>query len=374
MERLEDVLLRDVSCWVGVDVGAPRKGFHVAFLRSDDSVDVVAIATLDQAEKAIRSQAPKVVAVDSPISTAPSGETARRCELMLNKRICGIRWTPDAEKVGDETNPYYEWIRNGLRLYERLAGLPVVECFPTASFTRWGGRRAGSTRSAWSQRVLESLPVQLPRRRLSQDDRDAIAAALTARAWARGEAERIGDIVVPLQADEPEHDLPGLIRIIQGHADTWALSSDAHVLAHVAAALAEPFRADGVTKVVAVEARGLVLGTAVALSLGAGLLPIRKAHGMLPGAKESVSTAADYRGRTNVLRLQRHAVAAADRVLFVDDWAETGSTALAARTLIERRGATWIGAAVVVDQLSESRKADLGRYESLVGSGELAWD
>lgn len=365
-----------MTSWVGVDVGGSRKGFHIATLASDAVIELQVASDVDEAEAVIRSAAPAVVAVDSPISTAPPGATARDCELTLNRRICGIRWTPDAARVLDPENAYYDWIRNGLRLYERLAGLEVVECFPTASFTRWGGARGSTPRGAWSQRILESHDLRLPGRRLAQDDRDAIAAALTARAWSTGEAERIGEIVVPLEspAGRIEDELPQLIRIVEGHADTWALSSDASVLLRVAGALANSFRSLGVTKVAAVEARGFVLGTAVALELGAGLVPIRKEAGMLPGRKHRITTEADYRGRSQTLSIQAGALGPDDLVLLVDDWAETGASALAARTLVERCGARWAGVSVVVDQLRDERAAELGRYEALVRADALSWE
>ena len=72
-------------------------------------------------------------------------------------------------------------------------------------------------------------------------------------------------------------------RWIGGHADVLGLLSDGGFLARCVAALADPFRDAGVTKVVGIEARGFVFGGAVATQLGAGFVPIRKPGSVHPG-------------------------------------------------------------------------------------------
>jgi predicted nuclease with RNAse H fold len=74
----------------------------------------------------------------------------------------------------------------------------VVECFPTASWTRWSGGRNGRSRAAWSTGALATLGVSGVPRRTSQDARDAIAAALTARCFDQGSTVSFGEIVVPV--------------------------------------------------------------------------------------------------------------------------------------------------------------------------------
>ena len=73
----------------------------------------------------------------------------------------------------------------------------VLECFPTASWTRWEKPRGRRRRDAWTREVLMGLGLSgvVPR---NQDQRDAVAAALTARQHREGATERFGDIVVPL--------------------------------------------------------------------------------------------------------------------------------------------------------------------------------
>ena len=67
------------------------------------------------------------------------------------------------------------------------------------------------------------------------------------------------------------------------------------------------------------------------------------------------TTGPDYRDRHVVFGFRRELIRPGDRVLMVDDWADTGATALAARALVADCGARWIGAACVVDGLTEPR-------------------
>jgi predicted nuclease with RNAse H fold len=183
--------------WAGVDVGGRRKGFHLTVIDSR-LVDRQRAETPSQAVEWLASADPELVAVDSPRTPARSGETTRDCERRLAAEVCGIRWTPDAATL-DAGNPYYEWIVHGLELYEELgrADVRAVECFPNASWTRWGGPRNGRSRARWSHETLARLGLDGLPERLNQDWRDSIAAALTARAHSRGLTDELGEIVVP---------------------------------------------------------------------------------------------------------------------------------------------------------------------------------
>lgn len=130
---------------------------------------------------------------------------------------------------------------------------------------------------------------------------------------------------------------------VDGHADIWRVLSDGGSLAAVVEGISEPWVDEGVTHVVGVEARGFLLGGAVAVALRAGFVGIRKAGtGLLPGPKVTVAASPDYRGISHHLRMQI-AFPSSARVLLVDDWAERGSQALAARQLVEIAGATFLG-------------------------------
>jgi len=138
---------------------------------------------------------------------------------------------------------------------------------------------------------------------------------------------------------------------VDGHADVWRLFSDPLLFGRIASALADPFREAEIGVVCGIESRGFILGGAVARELDVGFAAIRKQAGLYPGPKIQLRTDTDYRGTRQVLRLQRQAVRAGDRVLLVDDWAERGSQARAAADLVSRCGGTSVGLALVVDQL-----------------------
>jgi predicted nuclease with RNAse H fold len=189
-----------VAPWLGVDVGGRRKAFDVALLDDRRLIGWRPRQSVDQVVAMVEAAKPTVIAIDSPRACAPPGHTHRPEEKELRDAVCGIRWTPAEAQL--EGNPYYEWIVEGLRLYDALTRLPVhvIECFPTASWTRWHGARRGRRRSAWTRQALAARALPGVPARTNQDMRDAISAALTARDYERGRCQRFGDIVVPRAA------------------------------------------------------------------------------------------------------------------------------------------------------------------------------
>jgi predicted nuclease with RNAse H fold len=183
--------------WLGVDVGARRKGFHTALVDEQRLLDLSGGLTVDAVVARVESVHPAIVAIDSPRSCAPDGRRTRAGERQLARAVCGIRWTPDAAHV--RANPYYDWIVEGLALFDALAdrGVAVIEVFPTASWTRWFGQRGTRSRSAWTTAGLASLGLDGAPARTNQDERDAVAAAVTAREHSLGLTESFGEIVVP---------------------------------------------------------------------------------------------------------------------------------------------------------------------------------
>jgi predicted nuclease with RNAse H fold len=185
--------------YAGVDVGGRRKGFHAAVV---DGRRVVAgpinLATPAAAVGWLVGHRPQLVAVDSPCTLAPDGTRSRPDERRFAREVLSLRYTPDRAGL-EARRDYYEWIAHGLELYAALAaaGLRAVECFPTACWTIWAGGRGAESRARWSARALAARGLGDVPARLGQDGRDAIAAALTAFAYHRGRARRIGDIVVP---------------------------------------------------------------------------------------------------------------------------------------------------------------------------------
>jgi adenine phosphoribosyltransferase len=160
-------------------------------------------------------------------------------------------------------------------------------------------------------------------------------------------------------------------RWIDGHADMLGLLVDAAFFSRAVEALAAPFRDRDITKVCAVEARGFPLGAGVALQLGVGFVAVRKSGSIHPGAKAERTTEPDWRGLRNVLRVQRSAFRPDDLVLLVDDWAEIGSQATAAKALIEECGASYAGLSLLVDQLPDNKREALAPVHAVALSEEL---
>ncbi|HEY0278876.1 MAG TPA: hypothetical protein VGC32_11485 [Solirubrobacterales bacterium] len=187
---------------VGIDVGGRRKGFHGCAVRGEAIVaGPRRLADIPAAVAWVVDLDPAVVALDSPRDPAPPGASSRADEQQLARAVCGIRWTPERSRLAG--NPYYEWVEHGLELYAALESAGVapdrlVETFPTAAWTIWAGPRGKAPRSEWSAAALADLGLAgLPDRRLSQDDRDAIAAAAVARLHAEGMTTAYGEIVTP---------------------------------------------------------------------------------------------------------------------------------------------------------------------------------
>jgi len=108
--------------------------------------------------------------------------------------------------------------------------------------------------------------------------------------------------------------------------------------------------------VVGTDALGFVVGTAIALRLGVGFVPVRKG-GKLPVKNERVSFK-DYSGAEKVFELRANPWPAGTRVLLTDEWIETGATARAAVELIERGGGVVAGIAAIAFRKNE-RTAEL---------------
>jgi predicted nuclease with RNAse H fold len=190
-------MLRHVAAWVGVDVGGKRKGFDVAVIDERRVLALQGHLTRTQVVDLAMENRPAVIAIDSPCCCAPGGRTARDGELQLARSVCAIRWTPDEAHV--HASAYYAWILEGLAVFDALTAydVEVIEVFPTASWTRWHGKRGSRTRAAWTRQGLAALGLDDVPARTNQDQRDAIAAAMTARQHGLGLTETMGDIVVP---------------------------------------------------------------------------------------------------------------------------------------------------------------------------------
>ncbi|QOL81149.1 adenine phosphoribosyltransferase [Pseudooceanicola spongiae] len=128
--------------------------------------------------------------------------------------------------------------------------------------------------------------------------------------------------------------------------DVTTLFSDPRGLRLAVDQMLHPYAGMRIDKVVGLEARGFILGGAIAHQLSVGFVPIRK-KGKLPGPTLGESYTLEY-GKAEV-EIHEDAIAGGERILLVDDLLATGGTAEAGIKLIERLGGTIMGCAFIVD-------------------------
>jgi adenine phosphoribosyltransferase len=139
--------------------------------------------------------------------------------------------------------------------------------------------------------------------------------------------------------DVPDFPRPGIV-----FRDLTPLFLDPKLLDHTISELAE--RAPEVDVVVAAEARGFILGPAIAQRIGAGFIPARK-PGKLPRATSSAEYALEY--GVDALHVHADALANGARVLVHDDVLATGGTARACCDIVEAAGATVAGCSFIAE-------------------------
>ncbi|RLS95620.1 MAG: adenine phosphoribosyltransferase [Planctomycetota bacterium] len=162
--------------------------------------------------------------------------------------------------------------------------------------------------------------------------------------------------------DVPDFPKPGIV-----FKDVTPLLADPAGLALAIELMANPFRNERIDIVVGPESRGFIFGTAVATSLSAGFVPVRK-PGKLPYHTRSIEYALEY--GTDRLHVHIDAVKPGMRVLLVDDLLATGGTLAASLQLLGEGGlgATIVGASVLIELEFLKGRANLGgmRTESIL--------
>lgn len=128
--------------------------------------------------------------------------------------------------------------------------------------------------------------------------------------------------------------------------DVSTLFGDPEGLKLAVAQIVEAFKDTEITAVAGLEARGFIIGGAVAERLGTGFVPLRK-KGKLPGKTLSEDYTLEY--GTATIEVHDDALKAGDKVLLIDDLIATGGTAAAGIKLVERLGATVVHAAFIID-------------------------
>ena len=139
----------------------------------------------------------------------------------------------------------------------------------------------------------------------------------------------------------PDYPKPGIM-----FRDITTLLGDARAFRRAVDELVQPFAGRKVDKVAGIEARGFILGGAVAHQLSAGFVPLRK-KGKLPHQTIAVDYALEY--GIDTIEMHLDAFHPGEKVMLVDDLIATGGTAIAAVELLRQGGAEVVGAAFVVD-------------------------
>ena len=139
----------------------------------------------------------------------------------------------------------------------------------------------------------------------------------------------------------PDYPKPGI-----QFRDITTLLEDPIGLRITVEGLAAPHKDMQIDKVAGIEARGFILGSAVAVNLEAGFVLVRKA-GKLPG--ETIGQDYDLEYGTDRVEIHTDAIKQGERVLLVDDLVATGGTAAAAVQVIEQSGGEIVGVAFVID-------------------------
>jgi adenine phosphoribosyltransferase len=155
--------------------------------------------------------------------------------------------------------------------------------------------------------------------------------------------------------DVPDFPKPGIL-----FKDITPVLGDPAALAEVIDALVERVDGRSIDRVAGIESRGFIFGTALALRLGVGFIPIRK-KGKLPAKTVSVTYDLEY--GTDTLEMHADALERGGRILVVDDLLATGGTAAATARLVAEVGGVVDAFAFVIELDALGGRARLGETE-----------
>ena len=155
--------------------------------------------------------------------------------------------------------------------------------------------------------------------------------------------------------DIPDFPKPGVV-----FKDITPLLADPGAFVEMVDGVTAPLLGRGITKVLAIEARGFIMGAPVAAALGAGFVPVRKA-GKLPWEVEREEYLLEY--GTDLLEVHKDAVHPGERVVIVDDVLATGGTASAVVRLARTLGAEVVACSFVIELAFLDGRAQLPGIE-----------
>jgi adenine phosphoribosyltransferase len=139
----------------------------------------------------------------------------------------------------------------------------------------------------------------------------------------------------------PDYPKPGIM-----FRDITTLLGDARAFRRAVDELVQPWAGRKIDKVAGMEARGFILGGAVAHQVSAGFIPIRK-KGKLPHKRVSIAYSLEY--GLDEMEMHEDAVEKGEKVILVDDLIATGGTAEGAVKLLKQQGADVLAACFIID-------------------------
>jgi adenine phosphoribosyltransferase len=162
---------------------------------------------------------------------------------------------------------------------------------------------------------------------------------------------RTADLVTTIRAI-PDYPKPGIV-----FRDITTLLGNPRAFRQAVDDLVHPYAGEKVDKIAGIEARGFILGGAIAHQLSAGFVPIRK-KGKLPHDTVRIAYSLEY--GIDEMEMHRDAIVPGEKVILVDDLIATGGTAEAAVKLLTQMGADIVAACFVIDlpELGGRRKLE----------------
>ena len=139
----------------------------------------------------------------------------------------------------------------------------------------------------------------------------------------------------------PDYPKPGIL-----FRDITTMLGDARAFRRAVDELVHPYAGTRVDKIAGIEARGFILGGAIAHQLSAGFVPIRK-KGKLPHDTVRIAYSLEY--GVDEMEMHRDAIVPGEKVILIDDLIATGGTAEAATKLLQQMGANVVAACFVID-------------------------
>jgi len=142
--------------------------------------------------------------------------------------------------------------------------------------------------------------------------------------------------------------------------DITTLIKNGDLFAQAIDLIYDPFRNEEINKIVSIEARGFIFGSALAYKLNAGFVPVRK-PGKLPA--ETMSEEYELEYSKDSIEIHKDAIEKGDKILIVDDLLATGGTAVACCKLVEKLGGQIVGLSFLIELIQLNARNFLKNYK-----------